>query len=359
MHIPTLRRYLAREIYSAILFVSVAFLALFAFFDLINQLGSIGKGDYRLQHAMGFVLLSLPSHVYELAPIAVLIGTLYALSRLAANSEYTVMRGSGLSPGNVVGMLGRIGIVLVLVTFLFGELITPVAERAAQEMKLRATSSGLAQEFRSGLWVKDDLRFVNVREVLPDATLAGVRIYEFDHEHRLTSISYARRGSYVGTNLWQLTDIVQTRFSDTDASVQRLSETKWSSVLTPDILSVLFVVPERMSAWNLFQYTRHLADNQQKTERFEIALWKKIVYPFAVLVMMALALPFAYLHIRAGGVGVKVFTGIMIGVFFHMLNSLFMHLGLLQNWSPLYSAILPSAVFLASAVLMMWWVERR
>jgi len=102
-----------------------------------------------------------------------------------------------------------------------------------------------------------------------------------------------------------------------------------------------------------------LADNQQKTERFEIAFWKKIVYPFAVLVMMALALPFAYLPIRAGGVGVKVFTGIMIGVFFHMLNSLFMHLGLLQNWTPLYSAILPSLIFLASAALMMWWVERR
>jgi len=359
MQIPTLRRYLAREIYGAIFFVSAAFLALFAFFDLINELGSIGRGNYRLQHAMGFVLLSLPSHVYELAPIAVLIGTLYALSRLAANSEYTVMRGSGLSPGNVVLLLGRIGIVLVLITFFFGELITPAAERAAHEMKLRATSSGLAQEFRSGLWVKDELRFVNVREVLPDATLSGVRIYEFDSEHRLASISYAGRGSYIGTNMWKLTDIVQTRFTDTDASINRLAETQWPSVLTPDILSVLFVVPERMSAWNLFQYTRHLADNQQKTERFEIAFWKKIVYPFAVLVMMALALPFAYLPIRAGGVGVKVFTGIMIGVFFHMLNSLFMHLGLLQNWTPLYSAILPSLIFLASAALMMWWVERR
>ena len=359
MRIPTLRRYLAREIYGSILFVSVAFLALFAFFDLINELGSIGNGNYRLQHAMVFVLLSSPSHVYELAPIAVLIGTLYALSRLAASSEYTVMRGSGLSPGNIAGLLCRSGIVLVLITFMFGELVTPSAERAAHEMKLRATSAGLAQEFRSGLWVKDELRFVNVREVLPDATLSGVRIYEFDPDHRLVSISFARRGEYLRTNLWKLTDIVQTRFTDSEASIVRTAETEWRSVLTPDILSVMFVVPERMSAWNLFQYTRHLADNQQKTERYEIALWKKLVYPFAVLVMMALALPFAYLHTRSGGVGVKVFSGIMIGILFHMLNSLFLHLGLLQNWSPLYSAILPSILFLVAAALMMWWVERR
>lgn len=359
MRIPTLRRYLAREIYGAILFVIVAFLALFAFFDLIGELGDLGKGNYRLQHALGFVALSIPSHVYELSPIAVLIGTLYALSRLAANSEYTVMRGAGLSPGNVAGSLARIGVVLVLITFAFGELVTPVAERAARELKLRATSSGIAQEFRSGLWVKDETRFVNVREVLPDTTLAGVRIYDFDSEHRLRSISTAARGEYKGDNQWRLSDIVETRFAENGASVHRTAGSDWASVLTPEILSVLFVVPERMSAWNLFQYTRHLAGNQQKTERYEIALWKKIVYPFAILVMMALALPFAYMHVRSGGVGVKVFTGIMIGIFFHMLNSLFLHLGLLQSWTPLYSAILPSIIFLAAAGLMMWWVERR
>jgi lipopolysaccharide export system permease protein len=88
-------------------------------------------------------------------------------------------------------------------------------------------------------------------------------------------------------------------------------------------------------------------------------MWKKLVYPLASLVMMALALPFAYVHVRAGGVGVKVFSGIMLGIFFHMMNSLFSHLGLLQNWQPFVSAVLPSAVFLGAAALMMWWVERR
>ncbi len=88
-------------------------------------------------------------------------------------------------------------------------------------------------------------------------------------------------------------------------------------------------------------------------------MWKKLFYPLASLVMMALALPFAYVHVRAGGVGVKVFSGIMLGIGFHMLNSLFSHLGLLQNWQPFVSAVLPSAVFLGAAALMMWWVERR
>jgi lipopolysaccharide export system permease protein len=125
------------------------------------------------------------------------------------------------------------------------------------------------------------------------------------------------------------------------------------------MLDALIVRPERMSAWALHKYTEHLQGNRQRTERYEIALWKKIFYPIAALVMMALALPFAYMQARAGMVGVKVFLGIMLGIFFHMMNSLFAHIGLLQNWPPLSAAIVPSAAFLAAAVLLMWWVERR
>jgi len=357
--VDTLRTYLAREIYGATLLVFGAFLGLFAFFDLINELKDIGKGEYQLQHALAFVALSVPSHVYELFPVAVLIGTLYALSHLAANSEYTVMRGSGLAPWRATSTLFRIGIVFAVATLVFGELITPVSERAAKQLKLSMTSAIVAREFQTGLWVKDDRRFVNVREVQPDASLSDVRVFEFDDQYRLRSISFAKQGQYIGKNVWRLREVVQTGFASTGSSVQRTEEMDWSSVLTPDILAVLFVVPERMSAWNLYQYSRHLSDNRQKTGRYEIAMWKKLIYPFAALVMMALALPFAYIHVRAGGVGLKVFLGIMLGIVFHMLNSLFSHIGQLQSWQPLLSAALPSAAFLGAAALMMWWVERR
>ncbi len=354
-----IRKYLAAEIYAATLFVFMAFLGLFAFFDLINELGDLGKGTYRLQHALLFVALSIPTHIYELSPIAVLIGTLYALSRLAGNSEYTAMRAAGLSPIATSRLLLRIGMGFAVLTFLFGELIAPFADRIARQLKLEATSAVVAQEFRTGLWVKDDGRFVNIREVLPDATLVGVRIFEFDRDYRLLSIADAKSGRFSGDGIWELQDITKTHFKPQKVSVENELALQWRSVLTPDILSVLFVQPERMSAWNLYHYARHLGDNQQKSERYEIAMWKKLIYPIAVLVMMALALPFAYLHVRAGGVGVKVFTGIMIGIFFHMLNSLFSHIGLLQGWAPIYSAAMPSVLFLATAVLTMWWVERR
>jgi lipopolysaccharide export system permease protein len=357
--IPTLERYLARQIYGAVAFVLVGFLALFAFFDLIKELADLGKGDYQLRQVFAHVLLSVPAHAYELFPVVVLIGTLYVLAHLAGNSEYTVMRGSGLSPARAGVALTKIGAVFVVATFALGEWLAPVAEEAAQKVRLRALSSLIGQGLESGLWMKDEGFFINVQEARQAKELKGVRIFEFDQDYRLLQMTRAERGEYLGPGRWQLHDVVQTHFTPEGPRTTRRAEAPWQSRITPEMLDVLIVVPERMSSWRLYRYTQHLAANRQKTERYEIALWKKLFYPLATLVMMALALPFAYMQARTGMVGFKVFLGIMLGIFFHMLNSLFSHIGLLQNWPPFSAAVIPSAAFLAAAMLMMWWVERR
>jgi lipopolysaccharide export system permease protein len=359
LKLRTLERYLARQIYGATAFVLLGFLALFAFFDLIRELADLGKVDYNLRQVFTFVLLSTPTHAYELFPVVVLIGTLYVMAHLASNSEFTVMRASGLSPARAGTALVKIGMVFVVLTFLIGEWVAPWAEEQAQKVKLRAMSSMIGQDLQSGLWFKDEGSFINVREARQTNLLHGVRIYDFDADYRLQRITLAQRAEYGGRGIWRLHDVVRTNFTAQGPRTERQAETEWRSRVSPDMLDALIVRPERMSAWALHKYTEHLAGNRQKTERYEIALWKKILYPLAALVMMALALPFAYMQARAGMVGVKVFLGIMLGIFFHMLNSLFSHIGLLQNWPPLSAAVVPSAAFLAAAILMMWWVERR
>jgi lipopolysaccharide export system permease protein len=357
--IRTLERYFARQIYAAVGFVLLAFLALFGFFDLIRELGDLGSGEYQLQQVFTFVLLSQPTNAYELFPVVVLIGTLYVLSHLASNSEYTVMRSCGLSPGRAALVLGKIGLAFVAFTFVIGEWVAPAAEEQAQKIKIRAMSSMIGQDLQSGLWFKDESSFINVREAREANVLQGVRIFDFDPGYRLREMTSAQRGEYRGGGLWQLVDVSRTLYTAQGPRTERHEFWEWQSKVNPEMLDALIVRPDRMSAYRLHKYTQHLAENRQKTERYEIAFWKKLLYPIATLVMMALALPFAYMHARAGAVGVKVFLGIMLGIFFHMLNSLFSHIGLLQNWPPLAAAAVPSAAFLLAAVAMMWWVERR
>jgi lipopolysaccharide export system permease protein len=352
-------RYLAREIYLGTLLVLAAFLALFSFFDLVHELSDLGKGGYQLQHALAYVALTMPGRAYELFPVAVLIGTLYALTMLARHSEITVLRASGLSTARMLLALAKIGAVFVILTFLIGEFLAPPAERMAQQLRLRAMSSVVAQEFRSGLWIKDERAFVNVREVLPDTSLRDIRIYEFDDRHELRSISEAKVGEYVPPDHWRLVNVVQTIFEGDRTRVAQIAELNWQSALDPDILTVLMVDPGRMSLVNLYLYIHHLSENQQKTQRYEIAMWKKLIYPAAALVMMALALPFGYVHDRMGNVSLKVFLGVMLGVTFQLLNGLFSSLGVINSWEPVFAALTPSALFLLAATAMTWWVERR
>lgn len=380
----TLRRYLAREVAQATGFVLLALMSLFVFFDVLAQIDDVGQGGYTLRAALTYVALSQPSRVYELMPIAALIGTIYALSKLAASSEFTIMRVSGMSTRRLAVWVVSVGVFFVGATYLMGEVVAPPLEQRAQRVKIQGSGAGVATEFRSGAWARDivkdaageptRLRFVNVGTVRPDSSTSGWRIFEFDADYRLRSIATAESGAYVPPGEqersgWLLKNVVETRVPvvERDAAepaalgtqILREPERRWQSDLSPEIFGVLLVTPERMSIVALAQYIQHLSANRQRTDRYQIALWNKIFYPLAILVMMALALPFAYLHVREGGVSLKIFTGVMIGVVFYMLNKLFGHLGLLNTWPPVVVAALPSLVVLAVALGTLYWVERR
>jgi lipopolysaccharide export system permease protein len=385
-----LQRYFAVSILQAVAFVLVAFLALQAFMDLTGELPSVGKNGYAIQYAFLYVLVQLPGHVYEVMPLAALIGTIYTMAQFAATSEFTIMRASSMSTGMVAWMLAKIGLVLVIITFIFGELVAPRTAPLAEKIKLSARGAAISSEFRSGLWTKDIVksdgmsgtvtgsRFFNVRQVKPDGTLIDVKLYEFDTNFRLRSITLAKTGTFKGNNNWQLQDVTENLFTNpallkpgSEANLANnfaqdtsLIETRHSaskdllSEVTPKILSVAGSDPDRMSANELAVYTRHLQENKQETERFKIAFWKKLFDPLAIFVLMALALPFGYLHTRSGGVSLKIFVGIMIGVSFLLVNTLFSHLGLLSTWPAVMTAIAPSLLFLLLALWALWWVER-
>ena len=357
---PILNKYLLKEITANVLLVMLALMAMFSFFDLIQELDTLGKGHYGLTQILLFVALSVPGHIYDVMPVAVLVGCLFSLSQLARHSELLVLRVSGLSVFNLAMLLLKIGLLFTLLTFLVGELITPVSEKMAQRLRIQATQSVIAQEFRSGLWVKDGHHFINVEEVLADTTLLNVHIYEFDSQAKLIHMRNAKTAEFA-QDYWQLKDVSETHFGPDSNRVTRLATAKWYSLIRPELLNVLLVMPEKMSAWNLYAYIDHLSSNKQKTTRYQVALWAKLIYPLACLVMVILALPFALVPQRTtgAGAGAKIVLGIMLWVVYQILNRVFAHLGLLNDWSPLFSAMLPTVLFFLAGLTMLQLAERR
>jgi lipopolysaccharide export system permease protein len=352
-----LYRYLNLELAIPIFWIMIGLIGILSFFDFIQEINDLGKGTYNLLSIFSYVVLSIPGHVYEIVPIAVLIGSMYAIGQLSENSELTAIRSSGYSIQRIAFTLSFTGLFFTLFTFVVGDLVTPLTEKKAQEIRITAKDSIVTQEFRSGLWIKDSNSFINVEHVLPDTSLSNIHIYEFDNNFHLRTITNAKKGNFKESE-WKLEDVDQTIFNQDKISTNSLKSANWKSLIKPEMMNVLLVSPEKMSSMSLIHFIKYLKNNRQKVTRYEIALWEKLIYPLASIAMVLFAIPFGFFQERSGGKNVKIFLGILFGIFYQIMNSGFRYIGLLNDWHPLSCAAIPTLIFFSIGVMMIYKTER-
>ena len=420
----TVRRLLYRDIVSSVIFVAVAFLSLFYFIDFVDELDGVGSRGRTVLTAAMASLYQLPGHAYELMPIAVLIGTIYSLARMAQNSEFTILRTGGLGPRRALLLLAGIGVGFALLTLLIGDVVAPASERRAVLQK-----AGLAGGVRlagAGAWLKEKQPgpdgehgiSVNVGGLASDGTLQDVRVFDFDASGRLVRRLQAPHGRVGPDGQWTLDDAIELRWpaaaaagsapanpasaaasAPAQAPAQatapapapagstaraagraataaaaappadplfdrlRVVETRhaklqWRTGLDARVVAAALLPAETMTTLALWRYSSHLSSQEQTAQRPQLLFWKRAFYPFACLVMVALALPFAYLHARAGGVSLKVFGGIMLGIGFVLLNNVAGHIGVLANLTPWIVSAAPSLLFLLLSLGAFAWLVR-
>ena len=361
----TVRRLLYRDIVSSVAFVGVAFLSLFFFIDLVDQLDSVGQRGRTLGVAVTTALLALPGHAYELLPIAVLIGTIYALSRMAQSSEFTILRTGGLGPRRALLLLAMLGVAFAALTFVVGDIVAPASERQAVLLKARA--AGGLRLSGPGAWLKERRDTpqgplsvsVNVGGLNADGTMRDVRVFVFDTDGRLQQRLAAPRAE-VAEGGWLLADAVSQQWPAGDGSVavERTASLHWPSTLDAQVVAAALLPAETMTTVELWRYSRHLQAQDQAAQRYELQFWKRALYPLACIVMVALALPFAYLSARAGGVSLKVFGGIMLGISFVLLNNIAGHIGALSDLTPWMVSAAPGLLYLLLSLAAFAWLVR-
>ena len=384
----TIRHLIYGEVLRAIALVMLGFLSLFLFFDLVDELQNLGRGNglagataevYKIRHALLYVVLLMPSHIYELLPISVLIGTIFVMARLAQSSEFTILRTSGLGPWRALRLLLGLGAMFVALSFAVGDYIAPASDRASQLLKARYLSTLTVGQ--TGAWLKEKQTYtsyvVNVKSLSPDNAMRGVQIFEFDNQGRALSTTRSPLATFSSGDSWTLEKAERVEFdlpqSDSSASglagakvapqahVRRmlLPTFEWRNSISAETVSVALLKPERMATLDLFNYVRHLDANGQSAQRYEIEFWKKVFYPLSCIVMVMLALPFAYLHFRTSGIAGYVFAGVMIGISFFMLNNVFGYIGNLRSWQPWLAAATPGLLYMAVSLGAFGWLVLR
>ena len=378
----TIRKLIYTEVITSILLVALGFLALFSLFDLIDELQNVGQKSmfggaqqvYLIRHAFLYVGLLWPNHIYELMPISVLIGTILVMARMAQSSEFTILRTSGLDPWRALKLLLTLGSVFAVLSFAVGDYLAPVADRGAQLLKARY--QGRITVGQTGAWLKEKQPYnnyvVNVRALSADNEMQGIRIFEFDSKGLVVSMTEAAAASFAQDDAWTLSNAERTDFQirpSTDGLAKaaesanvtrtRADTLRWPTEISAEMVSVALLKPDRMATIDLFKYVQHLKANGQSAQRYEIEFWRKVFYPLSCLVMVILSLPFAYLHFRSGGIATYVFSGVMIGISFFLLNNVFGYIGNLQNWQPWLAAAVPGLLYTVISLGAFGWLVLR
>jgi lipopolysaccharide export system permease protein len=354
--ISILDRYIGRSVIfstAMVLLILLGLLTVIQVFDGINQ---IGKGTYTAKTMLVLVLLQMPSRLYEIFPIATLIGATAGLSLLALNYELVAIRAGGVSLMRIITSVLKVSALFVVMAIILGELVVPVTGDLAERTRAEALNSGL-QKRQAGIWFRDGGEFISIEEVLPDLTLRNIRIYRFDEDGRLVLQRQALEAK-LKKGVWALSGVQATQLDAKQLVTTSTTREKWQTKLTPELVGVFTLHPQFMPSWSLYRHIGHLQKNQQDTTRYRHALWSKILMPVSTVIMLLLAIPFVFGQIRSGGLGQRVFIGVMLGMFYGLLQGglgyygLAGHLGSLYGVPPSISAALPGLLFLFLAILL-------
>ncbi|WP_110948645.1 LPS export ABC transporter permease LptG [Pseudomonas bohemica] len=345
--------YIGKSVFMAILAVLGIILGLASLFAFIDEMADISD-TYTFWDAGSFVFMTAPRRLYDMLPMAALIGCLIGLGALASSSELTIMRAAGVSIGRIVWAVMKPMLVLMIAGLLIGEYVAPVTEAQAQAARSLVQGTGDAQSARHGLWHRQGDEFIHINTVQPNGLLYGVTRYRFDDQRHMISASFAKQANYK-TDYWQLKDVATTVFHEGRTEVVNSPEERWNIALSPQLLSTVVLPPESLSMTGLYGYAHYLADQGLANGRYWLAFYTKILQPLVTVALVLMAISFIFGPLRSVTLGQRVFTGVLVGFTFRIAQDLLGPSSLVFGFSPLFAVLVPAGICALAGI----WLLRR
>lgn len=348
-----LERYIGQAVTNGVLSVLAVLVALFALIGFVDEVDQIGRGSYTIWHALAYTLLSMPRQMYEVFPMATLLGTMLGLGTLANNRELVVMRTAGLSLTRIVWAIMKTAAMLILLAMVIGEVIAPPVHEYSNQKRLQLMGARVSLNTQYGLWARDGDTYINVRRIDSQAQLRGIHLYTFDGQ-RMRTLLRAKSARYDGEQ-WLLQNVIRHEIDGQEIARQEIEELPWRTLLDPALINVVSVDPNTLAAWKLHSYVDYLRENGLDAGQYQLAMWGKAVMPFTLAAMVLLAVPFVFGSQRHTGIGQQILIGFLIGIVFYIGNRLAGQVGLVYELPPALAAALPTALVIGVSLL---WFRR-
>lgn len=343
---------------SAMLMVWLVITGLDAVFQFLRQLGNVGKNGYTLTNAVVYVLVTFPRRLYEMFGNAALIGGLLGLGGLAGSNELTALRACGLSKLRIaVAAVGVVAILIVGVVIL-GETAAPWGDQQAQAMQLRLKSNNnMGLGGSSGLWARDGERIINAKGWTANRTgphttvqLHDVRVFTLTPDGQLTHFDWAQTAEHDGRQ-WVMSKVRSSTLDAQGVHSTTLPTQRWDSHLNPQVLEQSVIQPQYLPMRDLRRNISYLEQNNQNPGVYASAFWTRALYPLNVLVLVLCAMPFAFGTLRSGGLGKRMFIGMLLAIGWYFLQKAMVNFGTVYGVPPFLANLLPAVVLALAAWL--------
>lgn len=343
-----LDRYIGQTVLISILSVMTVILSLFLLISFVNEFEKIGRAEYTLWQAILYVALQIPQSIYEIFPMAALLGTMLGLGALSKNSEMVIIRASGVSRLRISLAVIKSALLLIVLVIIVGETIAPPAIQYANESRIKALASQLSLNTDFGLWARDGKTYIHIRNVESDGRLVDINLYTLNENGELSQQLHADTARHDG-NVWQLKNVTHSQIGH-DGIEQTASATlEWQTLLDPELVGIVSLEPTNLAVWKLLDYIRYLRSNGLESEQYELAMWNKLIAPFTILAMVLVAVPFMFGSQRQTSIGLQVVLGFMVGLVFYIASRLAGQIGLVYDLMPVISASVPTLLVFALA----------
>ena len=321
-------------------------------FTYLGELGSL-KPTYNAWQAFLYVIWGAPSYLYEILPVAALIGSVLGLGALASNSELIVMRSVGISLWRIVGWVMRSALLLIVLSFVLSEWVIPYTNEKAQSIKKQRSVAALGEV--KGYWSREGQRFIYIDYANSQGQLRNIQAIDFDQNYRLQSFVTAEKGQFLKDGQWTLEKshqvdlLAQGNAIKTDHEQQALG-----LALQPKYVHMVTLDPDDLSPSQLISFMQYLSEYSQVPKTYELAFWKKVTSPFALITLVLIACSFIFGPLRQQSMGFRLVIALFTGLGFFYLQDFLGYASLVYAPSPAWFVLLPILLMFAAGSYLLY-----
>jgi LPS export ABC transporter permease LptF/LPS export ABC transporter permease LptG len=343
--------YLLRRFGFYFVVLMFTFVFLFESFTFFELLDDIARHRVAFVVVMNYFRFLAPYLVYQLSPLAALVGVLVTLGVMSKNNEIVACKASGISLYRLAIPLLFGGFLLAGGMILMDNTYLPYANQRQDELRNQIKGRPPQTYTKPQRWIfGENSKIYNYDFFDPNQSLlGGLSVLELDPStFQLHRRIYANRAQWSPSqNAWILESGWVRDFSgETITRYEQFKATALPELTeTPSYFNLQVLPAFQMNLKDLRNYINGLKQAGFDVSTLIVQWHEKLAYPLIVPVSMLLAIPFAFLVGTRGAIG-GVALGLGIGIVYWTLARLLEAMGGVGQLPPLLAGWAPDLIFL-------------